>query len=82
VTVNGCGPGWWPKVWKDSYFEEECAVHDVDYTRDKPQSVADRDFLDSMKAKLKRENGSPGRWAQAYVFYGLVRLFGHFHKEK
>lgn len=80
--INGCGPWWVPDLFKDEYFYDQCAVHDIDYYDDKKcRKVADKAFLKTMISRIKCDE-KIGWWtkrarrAQAYFFYTTVRIFG------
>lgn len=71
---NGCGPWWYPTKWKDRYFEDACKVHDEDYMAGKDRKRSDEIFLNNMM-----QEAADGPWVrrlQAFVFYGIVRVFG------
>lgn len=71
--ANGCGPYWMPEWMKEKHFEKSCNIHDKDYTDTKiGRKKADDKFLDNM---LENAETRP-RKAQAYLYYGLVRMFG------
>lgn len=73
---NGCGPFWWPKIWKDQYFNDACEQHDFDYDNQIGRAMADRLFFEYMLDIVHAKRGGWPRKAQAYIFYWSVRLGG------
>lgn len=82
---NGCGPEWLPDKFKDSYFESQCAVHDLDYYEGLDRSKADKKFYHLMLARVAEEKSWKVRLArrtQALWYYRIVRVFGSmFHND-
>ena len=77
--ANGCGPWWVPYEFKDEYFENECNIHDADYTNGVPRGIADKEFYRNMIKRIKKEPNRRIRYKrrlQALLFYYLVRRFG------
>lgn len=87
--VNGCGPGMVKKLpffGESSYFADSCNIHDYDYDAtinqaapsQRHRATSDKRFLRNMKTQLLGTTGITRalRTAQAYCFYGLVRVFG------
>ena len=65
----------------DWFFEASCNKHDEGYTTggdEARRKVCDDKFLDVMKRDTMRFKGLRRgiRFAQAYVFYAIVRAFG------
>lgn len=81
--INGCGTD--TLHIKKSFFQEACEIHDLEYSppfagNKNQRKETDRRFLHNM---LELVLNLPWhqkilRKTQAYVFYGCVRLLGHF----
>jgi len=71
-----CGPSnvpQWLTKWFSNSHNEACRIHDVDYsTKRISRKEADKQFLDNMLEKADTR----GKKNSAYLYYGLVRLFG------
>jgi hypothetical protein len=68
-----------PDHFKDDYFEEACAVHDVDYYKGVDRKKADKKFYHLMLARIAEEKDWKKRYIrrrQAWWFYYIVRVFG------
>ena len=85
MSGNGCGPQWLPKWVKnalfDWFFEASCDKHDAGYAEggdEARRKHCDVLFLAAMRRDTLKQRGINrlARWAQAYAFYFLVRLFG------
>lgn len=82
IKLNGCGPWWMPDSLCFTYFQDECDKHDRDYhSSRKERKIADREFMDRMIERIKGDDGlswiqRKARLAQAWLFYGTVRVVG------
>ena len=85
--INGCGPK--PINDRKSFFEPACEIHDIEYSppfagSSKHRRDTDKRFLHNM-LELVQElpwHQKLLRKAQAYFFYGCVRVFGTFFYNK
>lgn len=83
--ANGCGPWWLPDHFKDDYFFDQCAIHDVDYFEGLDRKKADKKFYMLMLSRIAVEPKWKVRIArrqQAWFYYHIVRVFGWMSHKK
>jgi len=65
---------------REDVFDSACVTHDYRYVEhDKPKDESDDEFLDNMKKIANRfKSGSMQAFlkTRAYIWYGIVSLFG------
>ena len=80
-----CGPDFmpnWAREKVSNLFNEDCKVHDEDYTGGKNRILADVKFLYSMIKRCHAEKYPWYSYFVAFFFFFMVLIFGFLTFEK